>query len=316
MKPSFPAFIWPMSPEEFIYEHRGKSPVYFPGTPDKYASLVDTHNLSQVLSRIVASQGLVRIRRPEGAVPSEEFLTPVVPIVGSHRQVIKGEALEQELASGGTLSVEQCESHFENVHAMCSMLAEVFVARAYAFLFLVYKPERPCGVHWDSYDMFICQVAGYKNWPVYKPAYENPALFDPNRSAFRPRASEMVQEFKLGPGDGLYIPRGWAHDPVAVDGPSMHVAFAIATPTGIDLLDWIRAELNRTSAYARADLPLPLSPSAKRAYSARFREVLMEHVSDGAIESYFERHRVSVCPRPVDLPEVPAHCVAHAFSPG
>ncbi len=308
---TFSTCICPISPEEFLSQYRGKSPVYFPGSPAKYVSLLGTHDLSQVLSRVVVSPGIVRIRRPEGTVPTDDFLTPVVPILGSHRQVIRAQAVEQQLRTGATLALEHCESYFEDVYAMCSMLAEVFLARVYSFLFLVYEPERPCGLHWDSYDMFICQIAGYKNWPVYKPLYQNPLLFDAQRSGNKAPVTELVQEFKLGPGDGLYIPRGWPHEPVAVEGPSMHVAFAIATPTGIDLLDWIRADLSKACAEIRADLPLSLSPCLKHAYASKVRQLVMERLSDEAVDKYYERHNVSVRPTPVELPPLATNQVVH-----
>lgn len=303
MIPNFATCISPMLLDEFFAERRGKGPVHFPGTPNKYAPLLDTHDLGEVLSRLVVSPGIVRIRRPEGGVPADDFLIPIVPIVGSHRQVIRARTIEQQLKDGATLTVENCESHFANVHAMCSVLSEAFLARVYAFLFLVYEPERPCGIHWDSYDMFICQVAGCKKWPIYKPIYRS-SLFDPSRSHYKDPPSELVQEFKLEAGDGLYIPRGWPHDPVAVAGPSLHVAFAITTPTGIDLLDWVRADLNKNCEDLRVDLPVSLCPSVRRAYAAKFREIVMNHLSDDVIDSFYEHHCLNVREKPIQLPDL------------
>jgi ribosomal protein L16 Arg81 hydroxylase len=302
MIPTFAASISPMSPDEFLAEQRGKAPVYFPGTPAKYADLLNTQDLAEVLSRLVVSPGIVRIRRPDGGVPAEDFLTPIVPIVGSHRQVIRAQSVEKQLKDGATLTLENCESHFANVHAMCSMLSEVFLVRVYAFLFLVYEPERPCGIHWDNYDMFICQVAGCKKWPIYKPVYRSPVLFDPRRSHYDEPSSELMQEFRLEPGDALYVPRGWPHDPVGVGGASLHIAFAITTPTGIDLLDWIRTDLSKTCEDLRVDLPLSRSQDAKRAYAAKFRQILLNRLSDDAIDSYYEQHCLNVREKPVQLP--------------
>jgi ribosomal protein L16 Arg81 hydroxylase len=302
MTPPFSSCVWPIPPEEFLSSHRGKQPVYLPGAPDRYASLLAVEDIGQLLSRTVLGLGTVRVRLPEGRqVALDDFSTPVD--INRDRRAMKVQVLENYLKAGATLSVEHCESYLPSIHAMCCTLAEAFVARVYATLFLVYAPERPCGLHWDDRDMFICQVAGRKNWPVYKPQYENPFL-DPRRVTYKSPVSELFQEFKLQAGDGLYIPRGWAHDPAAVDGSSVHVAFAIATPTGIDLLDWIRADLREASAEVRADLPIPLPASQWQAHTAKLREIVMERLSDEAIMSYYRRHKMSIEPRAANLPSI------------
>lgn len=307
MAPTFESCIWPMEPKEFLSEHRGKKPVYFPGALTKYASLVDIAEINEALSRTILGLGTARVRLRESKQASlDDFSTPVD--MNRDRRAIKAQAVEDHLKAGATLSLEHCESFFKNVHAMCCTLAEAFLARVYATLFLVYEAERPCGLHWDDRDMFICQVAGRKNWPVYKPPYQNPYL-DPRRVTYKAPASELFQEFKLQPGDGLYIPRGWAHDPAAIEGASMHVAFAIATPTGIDLLDWIRADIKETSSEMRADLPIPHSATERHAFAAKVRDVVMERLSDEVIERYYQRHESSVYPRAVKLPEIAGQAV-------
>lgn len=304
MSLAFSDYISPTSPEEFLSECRGKRPVYFSSAPTRYASLLDSHELEQVLSRTILGQGTVRINRLEGGqVPLDEISTPVD--MNRERRTFRAQAIESHLRAGATLSFEHCESSFQNVYEMCCTLAEVFFARVYATLFLVYEAERPCGLHWDDRDMFICQVTGSKNWPIYKPLYENPLMDRRRSNYYKDSAFELVQEFTLRPGDGLYIPRGWSHNPAAIEGPSMHVTFAIATPTGVDLLDWIRADLKEASAELRADLPMPLRESARHAYASRLRETILERLSNEAIDRYYLQHRSNISQRPLRLREFP-----------
>ena len=291
-----------MTEEEFISEHQGRHPVHFPGEPTKYATLIDSDDINRMLSKTVVGLGTVRIRQPNGRqVALDEFSVPVD--INRDRRAIRADVMEGQLKAGATLSIEHCESLFPDLHEMCCTLAEAFMARVYATLFLVYTPERPCGLHWDDRDMFVCQVAGRKHWPLYKPPYENP-LLDHRRTSYQTPAYESAQEFTLKPGESLYIPRGWAHNPAAIEEGSMHVAFAIAMPTGIDLLDWIRADLSKTSAEIRGDLPLTLPPSGRSTYANRLREIVLQHLSDETLENYYQRHRSIVCSRPVRLPEL------------
>ena len=43
--------------------------------------------------------------------------------------------------------------------------------------------------------------------------------------------------FTVKPGDVVYIPRGQFHNAQAMNGVSLHVTFAIAPPTGMDVLE-------------------------------------------------------------------------------
>jgi ribosomal protein L16 Arg81 hydroxylase len=309
MMPNFSACIRPMSPEEFLSEYRGKKPVYFPGTLTQFESLLGIDDINEMLSRTVLGLGTVRIRlRDVKQAPLDDFSMPVD--MNRDRRAMKARVIEDHLKAGATLSVEHSESFFKNIHTMCCTLAEAFIARVYATLFLVYQGERPCGLHWDDRDMFIFQVTGHKNWPVYRPPYANPFL-DSRRVTYKAPAAELYQEFKLHPGDVLYIPRGWAHDPAAIDGASMHVAFAIASPTALDLMDWVRADLHKNSAEMRADLPIPLTPDEKHRHAARLRELIMERLSDDAIESYYQRHTANINPQFVELPKITSQTSEH-----
>lgn len=301
MTPQFADCIAPLSPEQFMAEYRGQQVAHFRGGRDTHAPLVDLRDLSGVLSRLVVTAGLFRVLPPEGDGPSVDVLT--APFASNRdRRAIRPAALEAQLARGATLALEHSEAYFENVHAFCTMLMSAFMARVNATLFVVYRPGQPCGRHWDDRDMFICQVAGRKTWPVYEPVYPHP-LFDSARSGGAVAPSRHVGDFVLEPGDALYLPRGWPHNPASVDGLSAHVAFSIATPTGSDLLDWMRADLTRTSAEVRADLPLLKATADRRAYARQLRETVMARLSDENLDLYYQRHQLNTVTRPVTLPE-------------
>lgn len=299
MMRSFAEYTTPLSPEEFLADYRGTQPAYFTGDPDRYEFLFDSESMGEVLSRLVVSSGILRMRGPDGAIPESEILSTRLD-ADRERRAVDTRAVERRLAEGATLIVSHCESMFPSVDAMARQLSEVFLARVTGTLFLVYEPDRPCGLHWDDRDMFVCQVAGRKRWPVYTPFYECP-LFDPGRSATPVPPSSTCQEYILGPGDGLYIPRGWAHNPSGVEGLSLHVAFAIATPTGADLLDWIKTDLLDRSADVRADLPLGQPADGVRTYAAKLRAAVLERLSDQAIHGYCQRHTLSAYRRPLKV---------------
>jgi cupin superfamily protein len=297
---TFAEFIEPISTSEFLTCHRGRSPLYIPGSPCRYESLPKIQDLNRMFLSFKSFPGIFRMSRSQGPIPVDNFL---FPIPNSNRGFVKAQAVERYLQAGATLVLESCESYLEGAYEVCDMLSKALLARVHAGLFLVYEPEQPCGVHWDNYDMFICQVAGSKKWPIYRPVHPNP-IFTREPRGGRRKELELVEELTLRPGDLLYVPRGWPHNPAATEGPSMHISFAMATPTGADLLEWIRDDLSETSAEFRADLPLLLTTDTKLQFAAKLRELILERLSLDFIEQYCESYKSTLVPQPLALPEL------------
>lgn len=305
MIPEFAQVIHPMAPSEFLNRYRGQSPVHFHGTPSKYDSLPKIHDLNDMLSRFVASPGTFQLRLPNGnaPIPDDDILMPIANNTWRDR-IIRTQAVEEYLQAGATLTFERCESWLESAHAMCNVLSEALLARVYAGLFLVYVPGAPGRMHWDNRDMFICQLAGSKKWPVYRPVWENPIMSRrPLKVKWKESDLELIEEFTLKQGDALYVPRGWLHKPEATVGPSMHISFAVVSPTGADLLDWICDDLRRNSATVRADLPLTASRDRTVQFGTKLCEHVLERLSINSLEQYYENYRSEMQQRPLLLPD-------------
>jgi Cupin superfamily protein len=296
---TFDQLIAPMSFQTFVQDYKGQAFACFRGEHDRWSSLITFDTLNDVLSRVAVMPGTVHLLRPGGEVAPADYLW--APFIDGSRKAFRPDVLEKELGCGTTLHLRQCETLFPGVHALAEMLATTFMARVSAGLFLVARASMPSGVHWDDHDMLIFQLAGRKRWPVYKPLYEHP-LYDPNRRYLVD--VEQVSEFILSPGDLLYIPRGWPHNPEGVDGGSLHVACSVIAPTGSSLLESMIADLRRTAGCVRMDLPLLATPETKREYAARLRQVVGEALTDKAIERYYQKHQLGMYSRPVRVPSI------------
>jgi hypothetical protein len=104
-------------------------------------------------------------------------------------------------------------------------------------------PRRSQGlpVHHDTHDVFVLQVAGTKRWLVYDPVLELP-LRDQRYSPELGEPGETVLDVVLGPGDTLYLPRGWLHEALTSNDDSLHLT------VGVNVVPWIsalRAALDR-----------------------------------------------------------------------
>jgi lysine-specific demethylase/histidyl-hydroxylase NO66 len=99
-------------------------------------------------------------------------------------------------------------------------------------------------VHHDTHDVFVLQVSGSKRWLVYEPVLELP-LRDQRYSPALGEPGETVLDLVLGPGDTLYLPRGWLHQALTSDEDSLHLT------VGVNAYTWaeaVRAALDRAAA--------------------------------------------------------------------
>ncbi len=296
---AFERFIDPMSFQTFVQDYKSQKFAYFPGEHDRWSTLVTHESLNDVLSRMAVAPGTVHLLRPNVEVPPAEYLW--APFIDGQRKAFRPDVLDKELQAGTTLHLRQCETLFPGIHELAEVLATTFIAKVSAGLFVVLRPSMPSGVHWDDHDMLICQVAGRKRWPIYKPLYDHP-LYDPNRRYLTD--VEQVAEFIMSPGDLLYIPRGWPHNPEGIDGGSLHVAFSVIAPTGSNLLESLLADLRKTASCVRMDLPMLNTKEAKRAYAATLRAAVADALTDTAIERYYRKQQLSIYTRPIRVPHV------------
>jgi bifunctional lysine-specific demethylase and histidyl-hydroxylase NO66 len=107
------------------------------------------------------------------------------------------------------------QQYNDTIHALLSLLEHEFHCMVGANIYCT-PPNSAQGFapHYDDIDAYIVQLEGYKRWKVYKPINSNERL---PRTSSRDYATqdlmhiEPVMDIVLGPGDLLYMPRGWIH---------------------------------------------------------------------------------------------------------
>ena len=107
--------------------------------------------------------------------------------------------------------------------------------------------------HHDTHDVFVLQVAGTKHWVVRAPVVATPLAH--HRSIHELAAAQPVLfETDLGPGDALYLPRGFVHSAATQEGTSLHLTLGVLATTVHDVL---RRVIDRAGddAVFRASLP-------------------------------------------------------------
>ncbi|MCE4557622.1 JmjC domain-containing protein [Roseateles cellulosilyticus] len=133
---------------------------------------------------------------------------------------------------GWTLLVQGLEQHVGAARELMDRFRFIPDARLDDLMVSVASDGGGVGPHFDSYDVFLIQLAGRRRWRIG--AQKDAVLRDdvPVKiiANFKPE-----QEFVLEPGDMLYLPPGWAHDGIAVGAGCMtgSVGFRVPRTTGL-----------------------------------------------------------------------------------
>jgi hypothetical protein len=94
--------------------------------------------------------------------------------------------------------------------------------------------------HYDTHEVFVMQIAGRKRWRVHAPPAPVPHHTQPFSAQPR-QATPLVLKVELGPGDLLYLPRGFVHSTATSRSSSLHVTLGITVFTWVELLaEWFQ----------------------------------------------------------------------------
>lgn len=133
---------------------------------------------------------------------------------------------------GWTLLVQGLEQHLDVARALMDRFRFIPDARLDDLMLSVASDGGGVGPHFDSYDVFLIQMAGRRRWRIA--AQKDAQMLEgvPLKIIANFKAE---QEFVLEPGDMLYLPPRWAHDGIAEGAGCMtgSVGFRASTAPGL-----------------------------------------------------------------------------------
>lgn len=125
---------------------------------------------------------------------------------------IRRSALPGVRTPGWTLLVQGLDLHARAAHELQQQFRFLPDARLDDLMLSYATDGGGVGPHFDSYDVFLLQVHGVREWRIGR--VERPLL---KRGAPLKLLTNFVAEqtWQLEPGDMLYLPPNWAHDGIA-----------------------------------------------------------------------------------------------------
>ncbi|BAX94560.1 hypothetical protein MSG_04445 [Mycobacterium shigaense] len=142
------------------------------------------------------------------------------------------DGVRNDFANGYTIVLDGVGRH---VRAIASLSHSIEVELNFPVKVNVYiTPPASQGLppHYDSHDVLVLQVLGFKEWHLYDRVVVPPREIQRNK--YKVVAIEDLlppTDLRLDAGDVLYLPRGRYHAAETTSEPSMHLTVAIEPPT-------------------------------------------------------------------------------------
>jgi lysine-specific demethylase/histidyl-hydroxylase NO66 len=249
----------------FAEQNWGRRPLVHRGAGAGFDDLLSLADVDQLMTGTLLRLPAVRLVKDGKPLPPRSYTRTIT--VGSRRvpETIRPEQILQAFADGATIVLQVLHRQWSPIARFCRELELAMTHPVQANAYVTPATSRGFGVHRDSHDVFVLQTHGRKAWRVFAPA----------------GPGSPILEAELGPGDALYIPRGFPHEAEALEEVSVHVTIGILARTWLDVWRHVMKEAADEGPF-RENLPIGF---------ARDANVLAEEMAIrvGEFQSWFEK---------------------------
>lgn len=178
-----------------------------------------------------------------GQVAEAEYIDEAIEI-GITRPRISRKKLYQYMSEGATLVLNRMEIRSIQIKRLCLEIGRFLGEQTVANGYLAFGGDGTFGKHWDTHDVFVVQLIGRKRWKIFPPTFELPISSQTSKNFKDDCPADPCFDQVIEPGDILYVPRGWWHHAIPIEGePTFHVAIGVHVPTVLDYLIWACANV-------------------------------------------------------------------------
>lgn len=258
------ALLGGLSPQVFLRRHWQKRPLFVRQALPGFRGAIEKNALFALAARGEVESRLVERR-------------------GRKWQVTHGPLPQSRLRRAGprnwTLLVNGVNYYSAPADGLLRRFSFIPQARLDDVMVSYAAPGGGVGPHVDSYDVFLVQGAGRRLWRLARP----------RRFALVPDAPlSLIDEFRaeeeylLEPGDMLYLPPGWGHDGVALEG-CFTCSVGFRAPRGAELaasfLDFLHERGLPDATYSDPRLRATRHPGRIGAELSAYAEKLLSRIS-------------------------------------
>jgi 50S ribosomal protein L16 3-hydroxylase len=220
MNPSFMQISEPtpwlggLSPQAFMKKHWQKKPLLIRAALAQAEKVLARSSLFELAANEQVSSRLITHSRSEWQLQHGPFKRHRLP------------SLKQP---GWTLLVQEVDLHVQAAHDLLKNFHFLPSTRLDDVMVSWASEGGGVGPHIDSYDVFLLQLQGHRQWRIGPIKAQSDAVLEPNLPLRVLRHFQPTQEWLLAPGDMLYLPPGWAHEGIA-QGECMTASIGFRAP--------------------------------------------------------------------------------------
>jgi lysine-specific demethylase/histidyl-hydroxylase NO66 len=257
---SFERLLHAITPAAFFAQYWGRKPVLIRrGNPDFYRQVFSIDDIDAFIYAARPRPGEFRISRAGEGVDLEQKdlrnLDRSPPITDIYKQFV----------AGNTLVLHGVDMRWKPLAVVTRMLEFACACHVTANAYLTPAGEQGYPTHYDTHDFFIFQLDGSKEWYIEAP---DPARRHPIRDVSRVARRETTEadgepeksNVTIGPGDLMYIPRGWVHHARASGEASLHMTVGVHGATWVQLAEAGVRRLGHEDHRLRANIPITPMP--------------------------------------------------------
>ncbi|MBR0674381.1 cupin domain-containing protein [Neoroseomonas soli] len=327
MKMTLQDLLAPITPERFFAEHYDRAPLHIQGAAGKFADVLDWAGINRLLSMTHAwSENSFRLVMDSVPVPPAQYSVKATSRDNAPVLQPVAEKVQDWVRRGASIVMNDVDSLTPGLAAVSTALEEAGLGKSQANVYISFQSHKAFHSHYDTHDVWAVQVEGEKTWNIWEGRAEwpipHPAFRGQKQEHHDKARGALRAKVTVRKGDVLYLPRGWYHDALAEAPNSVHIAYGVHAPLGMDLLH-ILSERALYDAEFRKPLPRQDgSAAAKYALTQRAallaarlgdlaRDPKVIEVLEGFIRDYrFQRGSYDLLAARGEAPAAPAPTAA------
>ena len=270
---SFDALMAPLGAERFFAEYEGKKPLHLKGAADKFAEVMTWAKLNDLLGQAtIWSQHSLQLVLDKDPIPAARYAAPAIGRDGGQVLRPDPDKVKDFLRRGATMVANDIDHLSAGLTAFADAMEQALGGKVQGNLYLSSRRRQGFGAHFDTHDVYAVHVEGTKTWHVYEGRADDPIAHPMFKTLGREHHEKAkgakLMDVHMEPGDLLYLPRGQYHDALADEGGTVHIAFGITYPIGMDVMTFLFDRVAAEPEF-RANLPRLDHPEAAAALQDR-----------------------------------------------
>jgi lysine-specific demethylase/histidyl-hydroxylase NO66 len=239
-------------PEGFLEAHWSRAPMYRQRADDHaFADLLTLDDVDTLIATAFLRTPAFRMVK-DGTQLDERTYTRSATLGG---RTVTGVAdpgrIFDLFHSGTTLVLQGLHRYWAPLGRFVRQLELALTVPAQTNAYITPPGSQGFALHYDTHDVFVLQVSGTKRWQVRPPVIEAPLQDQTGRTSDE---GELLMDVELGPGDCLYLPRGFRHSATAQADTSAHLTIGLLVTTWHEILEEV-LRLAKDEPEFRGSLP-------------------------------------------------------------